>query len=777
MMVRKLGANHAGERQSSESDDSGENLARTKLCTPLRARKIEIKLNRATSNINESNNREKKYQNNVSGSSTSKKNSSRLFIAHAPKDRESSCDPVFVTRHQISRNSRRYIQSRSPSCSSDSPTRYKRKYKKKKTSRNRLVTTVDSLSDSSDGYGRCNEVSSKPKIRYSYHSSKKCTRKRKQSVTPEKAPSNTYECPGLKQISMYNMDRLHNRRKNEDTKQERSQTTRSSFAPFQHFQRNQQTLSRNDDLWLEEAEFLIKKVRGRGSVTSNISDSDTTKSSLGNSTYDTPESISRNHYRANSTENSRDSKELMLLTEKVPTHNPNTERQKGLFKSSSLPERQPLPLISYNDTHDDDLGQAESDEYIATTPPSIEELRRVQQKPENLVQSNHLVNSIATTANMLSPVYEREIDPSNKVVSLPEGRDTNISNHSFKERFESEPNNVTVNSHSTTTYMASPVYEKEIDPSNEVVILEEVRETNIKNYSFKEPFESDANNDELFDAYAFVPSGSAHENVRIKDNGTNSPSRGNITHKPFTTQPIPHAPGVPIDYDGKTLKHNVENEFGTKNQEGGWNIVQFNGKKLSNGTPTRLPPLPPVINNTTQHLEFLQHKAKTDTKKLHLREITEIEQTNLHSRKNSLKPKEGISSTAVDLIELSDDDVFIDIPRDPRSNANRKNNISRNGLERVSSNYDLFMANVQNVWCKDLLKVIVNGSSFRPLQFGHVSDYFASQQMLIIPWTSAHYFKYNIDNPCIVDDQSCKHYSTRQCRQCKAEYEGNRKAK
>ena len=79
MMVRKLGPNHAGERQSSESDDSGENLARTKLCTPLRARKIEIKLNRATSNINESNNREKKYQNNVSGSSTSKKNSSRLF--------------------------------------------------------------------------------------------------------------------------------------------------------------------------------------------------------------------------------------------------------------------------------------------------------------------------------------------------------------------------------------------------------------------------------------------------------------------------------------------------------------------------------------------------------------------------------------------------------------------------------------------------------------------------------------------------------------------------
>ena len=87
------------------------------------------------------------------------------------------------------------------------------------------------------------------------------------------------------------------------------------------------------------------------------------------------------------------------------------------------------------------------------------------------------------------------------------------------------------------------------------------------------------------------------------------------------------------------------------------------------------------------------------------------------------------------------------------------------------------MANVQNVWCKDLLKVIVNGSSFRPLQFGHVSDYFASQQMLLIPWTKVNYFQYNINNPCIVDDQSCKHYSTRQCRQCKAEYEGNRKAK
>ena len=766
MIIRKLDGNHADKMQSSESEDSGENLARTKLCTPLRARKIEIKLNRTTSNINESDNRGKKYQNNFSESSTSKKKSNRLFIGHAPKDGESSCDPLFGTTDQVSRDSRRHGNSRSPSCLPDSPTHYKRKHKKKKTSRKRLVTIVDSLSDSSDGYGRCNEDhqndSSKPNSRYSYNSSKECTRKRKQSVSPEKAPSNTYESPGLEQISMLNMNRLHNRRKNEDRKKERSQTNRRSSAPFQHFQRNQQTLTTNNDLWLEEVQLFIKKVRGRGSETSNISDSDKTRSSLDNSRSHTPEPISRNHHRENITDNSRNSKELMLLTEKVPTRNSYTELQKGLFKSSSFAKRQPLSLISNDDTHDDDLEQVDSDEYIATTPPSIEELNRVHRKSENLVQPNHLVNSYANTAHIASPVYEKDLDPSNEVVILEEGREINTSNHSYKEPLE------------ITAHIESPVYEKDLDPSHEVVILEKGRETNISNYSFKEPFESEPKNDELFDAYSFQHSDSGHEEPRVEDIGTDNQNTINITRKPITTQPFLHTHSVPIDNDGKILKPNVENKFSTENQEEGRKIMKFNGKKSPDCTQTRLPPMPPVINNTTQHLEFLQLKAKTDTKKLHLREISENKQSFLYSRKNSLKPKEGISST-VDLIELSDDDNCIDISRDPRLNASRKKPHSHNGLERASSSYNLGIANVRHVWCKDLLNSIVNGSSFRPSQFGHVSDYFASQQMLIIPWTNVNYFKYNIDNPCIVDDQSCKHYSTRQCRQCKAEYEGKSK--
>ena len=36
--------------------------------------------------------------------------------------------------------------------------------------------------------------------------------------------------------------------------------------------------------------------------------------------------------------------------------------------------------------------------------------------------------------------------------------------------------------------------------------------SNIYNYSFKEPFESEPRNDELFDAYTFQHSGSAQEN-------------------------------------------------------------------------------------------------------------------------------------------------------------------------------------------------------------------------------------------------------------------------
>ena len=269
MIIRQVDGNNAGKMQSSESEDSGENLARTKLCTPLRARKIEIKLNRTTSNINESDNRGNKCLNNVSGSSTSKKKSNRRFIGHEPKNGESSCDPLFVTRDQRSRNSRRYAKSRSPSCSSSSPTRHKRKHKKKKKiSRKRLVTIVDSLPDSSDGYDRCNtdhqNVTSKPKSRYSYHSSKKCTRKRKQSVSPEKAPSNTYECPGPRPISMLNMDRLHNRRNNVDWKHRRSQTTRPSSSFFQPSKQNQQTSTTNNDLWLEEVQLFMKKVRGEG---------------------------------------------------------------------------------------------------------------------------------------------------------------------------------------------------------------------------------------------------------------------------------------------------------------------------------------------------------------------------------------------------------------------------------------------------------------------------------------------------------------------------------
>ena len=768
MIIRQVDGNNAGKMQSSESEDSGENLARTKLCTPLRARKIEIKLNRTTSNINESDNRGKKYPNNVSGSSTSKKKSNRRFIGHEPKNGESSCDPLFVTRDQRSRNSRRYAKSRSPSCSSSSPTRYKRKHKKKKIFRKRLVTIVDSLPDSSDGYDRCNtdhqNVTSKPKSRYSYHSSKKCTRKRKQSVSPEKAPSNTYECPGPRPISMLNMDRLHNRRNNVDWKHRRSQTTRPSSSFFQPSKQNQQTSTTNNDLWLEEVQLFMKKVRGRGSETSNVSDSDKTKSSLDNSRSHTPDLISRNHHRSNSTDNSRNSKDLILSTEKVPTRNSYTELQKGLFKSSSLAKRQPLPLISYDNTHDDDLEQVDSDEYIATTPPSIEELNRVRRKSENLVQPNHLTNGYATTAHIASPVYEKDLDHSNEVVILDEGSEINISNHSFKEPFQ------------ITSHIASPVYEKELDPSNEVVILEKGRETNISNYLFKKPFDFEPKNDELFDAYTFQHSGSAHEKPMVEDIGTDNQITGNITHKPFTTQPFLHTHSVPVDYDGKILKPNVGNEFGTENQEKSWNVARFNGKKSSDCTQTRLPPMPPVINNTTQHLEFLQLKATTDTKKLHLRESSEIKQSCLYSRKNSLKPKEGIDST-VDVIELSDDDVFIDIRNDPRLNTNRKNIISHNGMERASSSYNLGIANNRNMWCKDLLKVIVNGSSFRPSQFGHVSDYFASQHMLIIPWTNVDYFKYNINNPCIVDDQSCKHYSTRQCRQCKAEYEGNRKVK
>ena len=769
MIVRKADANHAGKIQSSGSEDSGESLTRTKLCTPLKTRKIKIRLNHATSNINENEKRGKQYDNVVSEDYTSKEKSSRLCTVYNSKYVESSGDPVFVTKDQVSRSKRRHSKSRSPSWSSDSPTRYKAKRKKKKSSRKRLVTTVDSLSGSSDSYGRYNKndqnAISRPKSRHSYHSSKTCTTKRKEYARPEISSSKTYECSRPKQISMLNMDRLHNRRKNEDMNNVRSQTTRHSAAPFQPSKRNQKASTTDNDLWIEEVQFFMKKVRGSGSETSNISDSDKTKSSLDNSRYHTPEPISRNHDRGNSTENSRNSKELILLTEKVPTRNSYTELQKGLFKNSSFAKRQPSPSTSYDNTHDDDLEQIESDEYIATTPPSIEELNRVRRKSENIVQPNNSVNSHATTAHIASPVYEKDMDPSNEVVILEKGREKNTSNHSFKEPFE------------ITYHMVSPVYEKELDPSNEVVILDDGRKTNVHKYSFKEPFESEPKTDELFDAYTFQYSGSAQEKPRVEDNSTYSQGAGNIKHKLFTTQPYSHSDSVSIDYDRKTLKTNVDNNFGTENREEQCNIIKLNGRKSSDCTQTRLPPLPPVINNTTQHLELLQLKAKTDTKNLHSREISEIKQSCLYSRKNSLKPKEGISSTAVDLIELSDDDVFKDNPRDPRLNASRNKPLSHNGSERSSSSYNLGIANVRHVWCKDLLNSIVNGSSFRPSQFGHVSDYFASQQMLLIPWTKVHYFQYNINNPCIVDDQSCKHYRTRQCRQCKAEYDGNTKMK
>ena len=767
MIVRKLDANRAGKLQNSGSEDSGESLTRTKLCTPLKTRKIKIRLNRATSNINENEKGGKQYDNIVSEDYTSKETTSRLCTGYKSKCVESSGDPVFVTKDHVSRKKRRHSKSRSPSWSSDSPTRYRRKRKKKKRSRKRLVTTIDSLSDSSESCSRYNRNdqngNSRPKSRYSYHSSKTCTTKRKEYVRPEISSSKTYECSGSTPMSMLNMDRLHNRRKNEDMNHVRSQTTRHSSAPFQPSKQNQKASTTDNDLGLEEVQFFMKKVRARGSETSNISESDKTKLSLVNSRYHTPEPISRNHDRGSSTENSRNSKELMLLTEKVPTRNSYTELQKGLFNSSSYAKEQPLPSISYDDTHDDDLEQVDSDEYIATTPPSIEELNRVRRKSDNIVQPNKSVNSNATTVHIASPVYEKDMDPSNEVVILKKGREINASNHSFKEPFE------------ITDHMVSPVYEKELDPSNEVVILDDGRKTNIYDYSFKEPLESEPKKDELFDAYSFQHSGSAQEKPRVEDNSTDSQGTGNIKPKPFITQPYSHSDSVPIDYDSKTLMTNIDNKFGTENQEERCNIIKLNGRKSSDCTQTRLPPLPPVINNTTQHLELLQLKAKTDTKNLHLREISEIKQSCLYSRKNSFKPKEGISSTAVDLIELSDDDVFKDNPRDPRLNANRNKPLSHNGLERASSSYNLGIANVRNVWCKDLLNSIVNGSSFRPSQFGHVSDYFASQQMLLIPWTKVNYFQYNMNNPCIVDDQSCKHYRSRQCRQCKAEYDGNKK--
>ena len=404
MRVRKLDANHAGKIQSSGSEDSGESLTRTKLCTPLKTRKIKIRLNCATSNINENERGGKQYDNIVSEDYTSKEKSSRLCTGYKSKCVESSGEPVLVTKAQVSRNKRRRSKSRSPSWSSDSPTRYKTKRKKKKSSRKRLVSTIDSLSDSSESCSRYNKndqnASSRPKSRYSYHSSKTCTTKRKNYVRPEISSSKTYECSGPNPILMLNMDRLYNRRKNEDMNHVRSQITRHSSEPFQSSKQNQKASTTDNDLWLEEVQFFMKKVRARGSETSNISDSDKTKSSLDNSRSHTPEPIRRNHDRGNSTENSRNSKELMLLTEKVPTRNSYTELQNGLFKSSSFAKRQPLPSTSYDDTHDDDLEQVESDEYIATTPPSIEELSRVRRKSENIVQPKKSVNRHATTAHL-----------------------------------------------------------------------------------------------------------------------------------------------------------------------------------------------------------------------------------------------------------------------------------------------------------------------------------------------------------------------------------------